>query len=71
MEDNNMKKVENDDKIQIIATLFPQYDFAKHIVRDKAEVKLFHSVNVEVEANEKLDAYHKIKEQIAFAPQKI
>ena len=32
----------------------------------KAEVKLFHSVNLEVEANEKLDAYHKIKEQIAF-----
>lgn len=32
----------------------------------KAEVKLFHSVNIEVEANEKLDVYHKIKEQIAF-----
>lgn len=32
----------------------------------KAEVKLFHSVNIEVEANEKLDAYHKIKEQVAF-----
>lgn len=31
-----------------------------------AEVKLFHSVNIEVEANEKLDAYHKIKEQVAF-----
>lgn len=32
----------------------------------KAEVKLFHSVHVEVEANEKLDAYHKVKEQVAF-----
>ena len=32
----------------------------------KAEVKLFHSVNIEVEANEKLDAYAKIKNQIAL-----
>ena len=39
--------VKNDDKIQIIATLFPQYDFAKHIVRDKAEVKLLLSSGVE------------------------
>lgn len=31
-----------------------------------AEVKLFHSVNIEVEANEKLDVYAKIKNQIAL-----
>jgi hypothetical protein len=36
------------------------------MVKFKAEVKLFHSVNVEVEANEKFDAYHKVKEQVAF-----
>lgn len=34
-------------KIQIIATLFPQYDFAKHIVGDKAEVKLLLNSGVE------------------------
>ena len=28
----------DDGKLQIIATIFPQYDFAKHIVQDKAEV---------------------------------
>lgn len=31
-----------------------------------AEVKLFHSVNIEVEANEKLDAFAKIKQELAF-----
>ena len=39
--------VPKDDKIQIIATLFPQYDFAKHIVGDKADVKLLLSSGVE------------------------
>ena len=34
-------------KIQIIATLFPQYDFAKHIVGDKADVKLLLNSGVE------------------------
>ena len=35
------EKIEsNAQKTQIIATLFPQYDFAKHIVGNKAEVKL-------------------------------
>lgn len=37
----------NNEKIQIIATLFPQYDFAKHIVGDKAEVKLLLNSGVE------------------------
>ncbi len=32
--------IKNDKKIQIVATLFPQYDFAKQIVGDKADVKL-------------------------------
>lgn len=34
-------------EIQIIATLFPQYDFAKHIVKDKADVKLLIKSGVE------------------------
>ena len=41
-------KIENDtEKVQIIATLFPQYDFAKHIVGDKAEVKLLLNSGIE------------------------
>lgn len=39
--------VKNEEKLQIIATLFPQYDFAKHIVGDKAEVKLLLNSGVE------------------------
>lgn len=39
--------VKNPDKLQIIATLFPQYDFAKHIVGDKADVKLLLNSGVE------------------------
>lgn len=35
------------DKIQIVATLFPQYDFASHIVGDKANVKLLLNSGVE------------------------
>lgn len=38
---------ENDDNVEIIATLFPQYDFAKHIVGDKATVKLLIKSGVE------------------------
>lgn len=34
-------------RIQIIATLFPEYDFAKQIVGDKADVKLLLSSGVE------------------------
>lgn len=34
-------------KIQIVATLFPQYDFAKHIVGNKANVKLLLNSGVE------------------------
>ena len=44
----SQNKVEkNNEKIQIIATLFPQYDFAKHIVGDKADVKLLLNSGVE------------------------
>ena len=44
----NQNEIKNSsDKIQIIATLFPQYDFAKHIVGDKAEVKLLLNSGVE------------------------
>ena len=39
--------IKNPDKIQIVATLFPQYDFAKHIVGDKAEVKLLLNSGIE------------------------
>lgn len=34
-------------KLEIVATLFPQYDFAKQIVGDKAEVKLLLNSGVE------------------------
>ncbi len=37
----------HEEKIQIIATLFPQYDFAKQIVGDKADVKLLLNSGVE------------------------
>ena len=39
--------VKDEDKIQIVATLFPQYDFAKHIGGDKVEVKLLLNSGVE------------------------
>lgn len=39
--------VKDNNKLQIVATLFPQYDFAKHIVGDKAEVKLLINSGVE------------------------
>lgn len=39
--------IKDSDKIQIVATLFPQYDFAKHIVGDKAEVKLLLNSGIE------------------------
>lgn len=39
--------IKNDEKVQIVATLFPQYDFAKQIVGDKADVKLLLNSGVE------------------------
>lgn len=39
--------IKEPNKMQIIATLFPQYDFAKHIVGDKANVKLLLNSGVE------------------------
>lgn len=39
--------IKDNSKLQIVATLFPQYDFAKQIVGDKAEVKLLLSSGVE------------------------
>lgn len=39
--------IKDSNKMQIVATLFPQYDFAKHIVKDKAEVKLLLNSGVE------------------------
>lgn len=37
----------NPDKLFIVTTLFPQYDFARHIAGDKAEVKLLLSPGLE------------------------
>ena len=39
--------IKNDEKIQIVATLFPQYDFASKIVGDKADVKLLLDSGIE------------------------
>ena len=39
--------IKDESKIQIVATLFPQYDFAKQIVGDKAEVTLLVGSGVE------------------------
>ena len=36
----NKTDKKDSDKLQIIATLFPQYDFARQIARDKAEITL-------------------------------
>lgn len=45
---NNETSDEGDnDKLTIVATLFPQYDFTREIVGDKAEVKLLMSPGVE------------------------
>lgn len=48
-EKNNEKEVLSSDngKIQIVATLFPQYDFAREIAGDKANVKLLLPPGVE------------------------
>ena len=43
----SVSKNDKDNKIQIVATLFPQYDFAKQIVGDKADVKLLLSSGIE------------------------
>ena len=37
--DHNQEKVE-EEKIQIVATIFPVYDFAKQIAGDKADVSM-------------------------------
>ena len=39
--------IKDESKVQIVATLFPQYDFAKQIVGDKAEVRLLIGSGVE------------------------
>lgn len=44
---NTKKEEQNKDKIQIIATLFPQYDFAKQIGKDKVEVSILLPAGVE------------------------
>ena len=44
---NKNDKIVKGDKKLIVATLFPEYDFAKHIVQDKMEVKLLLKSGVE------------------------
>lgn len=39
--------IKDDSKLQVVATLFPQYDFAKQIVGDKADVTLLVGAGVE------------------------
>lgn len=41
------RDIKENDKILIVATLFPEYDFAKQIVGDKADVKLLLNSGVE------------------------
>lgn len=47
---NNSDK--DNDKLQIITTLFPQYDFAKQIVKDKGDVSLLLPPGVEAHSYE-------------------
>lgn len=44
----NTQKQENSGKLKIVATLFAQYDFARRIAGDKADVELLLSPGVEV-----------------------
>ena len=41
------KVKKDDEKLSIVTTLFPQYDFARHIAGDKAEVILLLSPGTE------------------------
>ena len=45
-------KSRQSDKLLVIATLFPQYDFAKQIAKDKADVRLLISPGVEAHSYE-------------------
>ena len=49
---SNNKSIEDNGKIKIVATLFPQYDFAKEIVKDKGEVILLLPPGVEAHSFE-------------------
>ncbi|NLC54516.1 MAG: zinc ABC transporter solute-binding protein [Erysipelothrix sp.] len=49
---NSNKPTPDKDKIQIITTLFPQYDFTKEIVGDKGEVSLLLPPGVEAHSYE-------------------
>ena len=49
---SNNKSVKGNGKIKIIATLFPQYDFAREIVKDKGEVILLLPPGVEAHSFE-------------------
>lgn len=49
---SNNKSFEDNGKIKIVATLFPQYDFAKEIVKDKGEVVLLLPPGVEAHSFE-------------------
>ena len=49
---SNNKSFEDNRKIKIVATLFPQYDFAKEIVKDRGEVILLLPPGVEAHSYE-------------------
>ncbi len=50
--DSNNKLVEDNGKIKIVATLFPQYDFAREIVKDRGDVILLLPPGVEAHSFE-------------------
>ena len=37
---NKKEEIESQDKVKVIATIFPQYDFARQVGGDKVEVSL-------------------------------
>lgn len=49
---SNNKSLKDNEKIKIVATLFPQYDFVKEIVKDKGEVILLLPPGVEAHSFE-------------------
>ena len=49
---NINKSVEENDKIKVITTLFPQYDFAKNVGKDKVDVSLLLLPGVEAHSYE-------------------
>ncbi len=47
LETNKVKKTLEDDKVKIVTTLFPQYDFTRQIAKDKADIIMLLQPGVE------------------------